>query len=164
MTTPLGDFFRHNLWANLRLMDALATLDAAQLEASAAGTYGSIRATLLHLAANEERYLGLLTGEWPDAAWYKAASPDLATLREHLTTSGNGFVAYAERYVPGGSAEGYWGGKVTTVPTIVVVMQAISHATEHRTNITTVLAQHGLPAPDLDAWRYNEAQAAPPTA
>jgi len=161
MATPLGDFYRHNLWANLRLTDALATLDAAQLEASAAGTYDSIRATLLHLAANEERYLGLLTGNWPDAAWYKTGDvPDLATLRTHLAASGNGFIAYAEGYVPGGTAQGEWGGRVTTVPTIVALMQAINHATEHRTNITTVLAQHGLPTPDLDVWSYGEALAA----
>ncbi|MBA3825128.1 MAG: damage-inducible protein DinB [Ktedonobacterales bacterium] len=160
MTTPLGDFFRQNVWANLRLIDVLAALDTQQLTASAAGTFGSIHATLRHLAANEERYLALLTGEWPDPAWYRGETlPDLATMRAHMEASGNGFIAYTDAYVPGGTAQGEWGGRITTVPTIVVVMQAIYHATEHRTNITTVLAQQGLPTPDLDAWAYNEAQA-----
>ena len=40
--TALVTLFRHNLWANLGLIDACATLDEAQLAATAVGTYGTI--------------------------------------------------------------------------------------------------------------------------
>jgi uncharacterized damage-inducible protein DinB len=49
MTTGLPDFFTYNLWANLRLLDACAHLDA-----TTRGTFGSVRETLMHLFASEE--------------------------------------------------------------------------------------------------------------
>lgn len=156
MATPLGDFFRHNLWANLRLIDALAALDAVHLADSAAGTYGSIHATLVHMAVAEERYLSRLVGEPRGESWHEAATPDLATLRAHLETSGTAFIAYAEGFTPGGTLAIDYDGPILTIPTTILLIQAINHATEHRTNITTILAQHNLPSPELDGWMYGD--------
>jgi uncharacterized damage-inducible protein DinB len=36
----------------------------------------------------------------------------------------------------------------------IILIQAINHATEHRTNITTILAQQGAPTPDIDGWSF----------
>jgi uncharacterized damage-inducible protein DinB len=60
---PLADLFRHHLWANLRLLDGCESLSDAQLEATAHGTFGSIRATLLHLVRSDGSYLARLTGD-----------------------------------------------------------------------------------------------------
>ena len=43
MTTGLPDFFKYNLWANLRLLDACEQLSDAQLNATTTGTFGSVR-------------------------------------------------------------------------------------------------------------------------
>ncbi len=40
MTTGLPDFFKYNLWANLRLLDACANLSDAQLDTTMIGTFG----------------------------------------------------------------------------------------------------------------------------
>src|SRR2546423_8829653 len=56
MNQPLQDFFKYNLWANLRLLDACAYLSDAQLDATTKGTFGSVRETLMHLFAAEEGY------------------------------------------------------------------------------------------------------------
>jgi len=45
MTIGLPDFFKYNLWANLRLLDACAHLSDAQLDATTRGTFGSVRET-----------------------------------------------------------------------------------------------------------------------
>jgi uncharacterized damage-inducible protein DinB len=39
-TDTLTTLFRHNLWANLRLLEQCAGLTDDQLKATAAGTYG----------------------------------------------------------------------------------------------------------------------------
>ena len=57
MTTGLADFFKYNLWANLRLLDACAHLSDAQLDATTRGTFGSVRQTLIHIFAGEEGYV-----------------------------------------------------------------------------------------------------------
>jgi uncharacterized damage-inducible protein DinB len=65
VTTGLPDFFRYNLWANLRLLDACAQLTDAQLDTSAKGTFGSVRKTLMHLFTSEEGYARHVTGASP---------------------------------------------------------------------------------------------------
>src|SRR5438876_8465326 len=65
MTTGLPDFFKYNLWANLRLLDACAHLSDAQLDATTTGTFGSVRETLMHLFAAEEGYVRSFTGATP---------------------------------------------------------------------------------------------------
>ena len=65
MPAGLPDFFKFNLWANLRLLDACAQLSNAQLDATIIGTFGSIRETLMHLFASEEGYARHVTGKAP---------------------------------------------------------------------------------------------------
>jgi uncharacterized damage-inducible protein DinB len=57
MPKPIVEIYKHNLWANLLLLDACAPLDAAGLQKRVAGTYGSIAETLVHVLAAEERYV-----------------------------------------------------------------------------------------------------------
>jgi len=38
-----------------------------------------------------------------------------------------------------------------------VVIQAINHGIDHRSQIATLLSQQGIELPDLDAWAYNDA-------
>ena len=35
-----------------------------------------------------------------------------------------------------------------------LVMQAINHSTEHRTQVSTILTQLGLEPPDMSGWEY----------
>ena len=34
------------------------------------------------------------------------------------------------------------------------MMQAINHATEHRTHVSTMITQLGLEPPDMAGWQY----------
>ena len=60
----LVEQFRHNLWANLKLLDACAQLPPERLRADAPGTFGSIYRTLMHIVRAEEWYNFLFTGQW----------------------------------------------------------------------------------------------------
>jgi uncharacterized damage-inducible protein DinB len=40
---------------------------------------------------------------------------------------------------------------------MIVMLQAIDHAIDHRSQIATLLSQQGIEPPELDAWAYNDA-------
>ena len=74
---PLVMLFRHNLWANLRLLDACAALDEEQLAATIPGTYNTIHKTLNHIVWSEQQYLSDLTGREPESRLWSADGPVL---------------------------------------------------------------------------------------
>jgi uncharacterized damage-inducible protein DinB len=155
----LAELFRHNLWANLTLIDLCATLPDDVLGSDVRGTYGGIRQTLTHLAGAEERYLAALTAgpERRNPALEETA-PDLATLREHARQSGEGFVAYAETVEGNPTLRVTWHGESYETPAALFLVQAINHATEHRTQIKTALTQAGITPPELDGWTWDDAR------
>src|SRR6185503_4932910 len=53
MADLIDDFYRQNAWANLQLIEVCSALNDEQLDASAPGSYGSIRDTLVHLVGAE---------------------------------------------------------------------------------------------------------------
>lgn len=156
MTAGLPDFFRYNLWANLRLLDACAHLSDAQLNATANGTFGSIRDTLMHLFASEEGYARHFTGVTPIPPLKELATfAGFDELRRRADRSGQELITIAEQgdldqtfYLDDGTYK---------APAIVVLIQAINHAIDHRSQIATALTQQGIEPPDLDGWSYNDA-------
>jgi uncharacterized damage-inducible protein DinB len=156
MTMGWEDFYKHNLWANLRLLDTCADLTDAQLDASAPGTYGRIRDTLLHLFLAEESYLARLTAQEPKSRLSYRESPSIETLREHARRSGEGLTAVASTADPAHMVCGTYRGEPYELPVIVLLMQAIHHANEHRSQIATVLSQIGVQPPGLSVWAYDE--------
>ena len=151
---PLADLFRHNLWANLRLLEACEALTDPQLDATVQGTFGSIRVTLTHLAGSEESYVARLTGEQFDDTIRAGEVLGLADLRAHLRRSGEGLIQVAQRVGTLGSVRVAWGGSVWQVPPGVILAQAINHTTEHRTQINTIITQQGIEPPAIDGWAY----------
>ncbi len=155
MTPPLADLFRHNLWANMRLLDACAPLADTHLDAAAPGTYGRVRDTLLHTFASEERYARELTKAARDDLLAEGMLfPGFAVLRERATASGEALVEIAEKLAPGQRIQGVYRGAPYDLPATVLLTQAINHATEHRAHIVTILSARGVETPRLDAIGY----------
>lgn len=157
MTAGLVDFYKHNLWANLGLLDACATLTDEQLQASAPGTYGRISDTLTHLCRAEESYLFRLTGRQTEDALRLSEFPGIPTLREHARRSGEGLIAFAETVDSTQIVRGVYHDEPYELPVMIPLVQAISHATEHRIHVATVLSLIGIEPPDLSVWAYDEA-------
>lgn len=151
---PLAELFRHHMWANLRLLGSCENLSDAQLDATAHGAFGSIRATLTHVAGAEESYIAHLTGEWPADALSQDAAASIAELRTHLHRSGEVLIAVAGQMGTIGHIRVAWGGSAWQVPAGIILAQAINHATEHRAHIMTIITQQGLEPPDSDGWAY----------
>ena len=155
MTTGLPDFFHYNLWANLRLLDACAQLSDVQLDKTMEGAYGSVRETLMHLFASEEGYAWSLTRTAPTPRLGEGNPfPGFDELRRRAEQSAKRLIEFAEH------------GDLTTLlhldegtydaDAIIVVIQAINHGVDHRSQIATLLSRQGVTLPDLDSWAYND--------
>jgi uncharacterized damage-inducible protein DinB len=151
----LLDAFAHHVWATQQLLDACATLDAAQLGAPAAGTFGSIQRTLRHLVGSDSFYLFWLTGEPahdvdPDAM-------DLAALRSVMERNGA-----AWSHVLGQDLDPDAvivevdddGAYEKRAPVGIRLAQALHHGSEHRGQVCTALAALGLEPPNIDVWDF----------
>src|SRR3972149_7552066 len=158
----LIELFKHNPWANLRLLDACAGLNDEQLDAKAPGTYGRLRDTLLHILACEEIYVNLLAGREPvHTLGADQGFPSFQELRQRARTSGEALIEMAARIDPSDVLRGTWRikprawrDKPFAIQAAIPLVQAINHGTEHRAHATTILTQLGIRPPQLDAWGY----------
>lgn len=159
MDTTLVALYRHNLWANLRLLDACADLDEETLGAGVAGTYGSVQETLVHILWNEENYVGLLTGDRPETSlrdlFQAEGFPGFDELRRRARRSGEALIELAGDDPHARELQGSFQGRPYTMSASIPLMQAIHHAHDHRSQIATALTQQGVEPPDLSAWTYN---------
>jgi len=138
-------------WATLKLIEVCRGLSEEQLGATAVGTYGSIRVTLRHRVSSEANYAFRL-GEAPirrlpaDEPW-----PGFDVLAEMV--SANAAVLTA-------AARGDSGRVIRLDPdtnpydseAAVILVQAFNHATEHRSQICTILTTLGIQPPDMSGW------------
>ncbi|MGH2554092.1 MAG: DinB family protein [Actinomycetota bacterium] len=152
----LAAFFRHNAMMNRRLVDACRQLPSEKLGATATGTYGSIGATLVHIANAQEGYAArLLDTERPErlpedpfpgfeALAERFAHGD-AQLEEAATRTGQD----RKVQVTGDDPPGTW-----WMPVTLFLLQAVNHGTEHRSQVATILTQLGVEPPEMDSWTY----------
>ena len=145
------------------------------LETNVSGTFGTVRETLGHLVGTEEGYLSGLVGESTHGSLTaEEANPNLATLREraleagevlalatvreHAVSSGEGLVAYVEAVAGNPTVRVTWFGQTYEMPAALFLVQAINHATEHRSQIKIALTQAGIAPPELDGWTWDAAR------
>ncbi len=157
MSEILVSMFRHNRWANLRLLDICAELPDERLDATAPGLYGPARDTLTHLLAAEGRYVALLTGETPgNLLSERDGFPGLPALRGHAERTGEALIAIAGRSSPDQILRGDYRGERYEMPVSVPLLQVINHGTEHRAHVVTSLSAQGIEVPAIDAWAFHE--------
>jgi uncharacterized damage-inducible protein DinB len=153
-TDTLTTLFRHNLWANERLIELCAGLSDEQLDATLLGTFGSIRDTLQHIVSAERSYFSRISTGLP---FRRPEDAPLLTLREMLEwtrASGAGLVDWAPKVQAGDTVPIDWDGVLRDVPKTILLTQAINHATEHRAQVMAILTHLGVEPPELDSWAY----------
>ena len=151
----LVKLFEHNNWANLQIIQACSALSDAQLDSEPkSATMGSIRTTLVHLVTAQRGHLALLTLP-------VEARPDtpvaFAELQESAIKSGEGLLALArnEPVKPQKTQLRTMDGHF--VEPWLVMVQVITHATEHREQIKSMLSSLGITPPEINGWSYGEA-------
>ncbi len=153
MASILVKLFEHNRWANLRAIEACAGLTDAQLDATVHGTAGSVRTTLMHIAGAEQRYVMRLSGRQPTYG-ERDGWPGAEKLKQALDDSGRALIELVERAHPDDVLTGEYQGRPYALPVATVYVQAINHATEHRSQIATILTQQGVEPPDFSGWAW----------
>ena len=152
---PLGEAFQHHTWATEALIRHLRGLPQEALTASASGVYGEVLATLSHLLEADGRYLRYLEGTPPPPRTGPDPVHSLDELADMLRDQAVRWRVVLARL----------GELDVTLParrerpelphaTNLMVVQALHHGNDHRTQICTVLSVNGYAAPDLDVWSY----------
>jgi len=149
--------FRHNSWANRRLVEACRNLTPEQLDATTPGAMGSVLQTLNHIVNAEGlRFQPLLTGS--QAPWNRGELADLDTLAaraeqiERFWTDLLAAPVDAERPV-----RVEFQGQAYDVAAGVILAQAVHHANIHREQVCTILTVLGIEPPDLSGWGFGGA-------
>ena len=163
MSAGLADFFRYNLWANQVLLDSCTPLTDAQLDATAAGVYGSVRAIIMHLFSSEESYAGRVGGQAPGSRLMESDGfPGFDELRHRAEQSGQALITFTEAATEADLTRTlHLDDGTYDAPVYIILIQAINHAIDHRSQIATVLSQQGIELPDLAGWGYNDAVITP---
>jgi len=146
--------FRHNAWASLKLLDFCAGLSDEQLDATAVGTYGSIRDTLVHLIYAEVSYVERVNGKLPQNLPSEDPFPGFEALGEAVRWTSDELLqlalsACADTIVTHRMDEGTEQYKLADL-----MVQTIDHANEHRTQISAIITQLGLEPPDMSGWQW----------
>lgn len=155
----LTELFEHNLWANLALVDACAGLSPEQLDGKPEdGVYGAIGETLHHIANAEGRYVWRIKGS-PDVAppSENEGLPGIEEIRRKLEASGGELIRLAEEVPDDKELTASYQGKDYRYTAGLVKLQAINHATDHRSQIATLLTRLGIEPPDTDGWTFGTA-------
>jgi uncharacterized damage-inducible protein DinB len=150
----LADAFGHHVWASIRVLDACAGLDDAQLATTVPGTYGSIIDTLCHLVDGDVFYVDVLRGGEPEP--FDKAASHIPTLRavmeahdpewQRLVAGDLDPTAVVIEY----EASGY----ETHAPLGIRLAQALYHGTDHRSQVCTALTVLGIEPPAIEVWDF----------
>ncbi len=151
----LREMLRFHTWATVTLIEYCLEQQRELMEELVVGTDRSILHTLTHVVGTEEWYLQLLTGEPAENPIRQGEVKELEDLKSRCERQGQLWETVLDRFGeldltlnPG-----------RTEPEIphaqnVLVLQSIQHGIDHRAQIYSTLAVHGLVPPLIDDWGY----------
>jgi len=159
MTTPadvLRSMFDYHFWATETLIDHLGGLPGGKLDASVPGTYGSMIDTLTHMIDADSRYLLRLRDPTPPLADDRVGVP-LQQLRSEMPGHREKWDRVLSELEAGGlhaairNREDY---PDTDPAESMLLLQALHHGNDHRTQICSTLGALELEVPEIDGWDY----------
>ena len=153
MPSPvLADAFRHHVWATIRILDACAGLDEAQMATGVPGTYGSIIHTLRHLVGGDVFYLDVLRGGEPEP--FEEERSGIAALRAVMESHDEVWqrLVAADTDPTTDVVEHEESGWETHAPLGIRLAQALYHGTDHRSQVCTALTALGIEPPAIEPW------------
>ncbi len=152
-----SNLYRHHRWANLALIDFLSGLGDEELALTVRGTYGTSLDTIRHLVSSDADYVRIIpdTPEVPQVSDHGPFS-GWGELRRVAHAAGSAIIAY----VDGLTADRFFvdldDGEAFELATSMLLAQIVHHATDHRSQIRTTLAAHGIDSPELSVWAWRK--------
>lgn len=158
LTDALRVQARANRLANHRLHGAMAPLTRDELHAPRTGFFPSLIATLNHIVAVDQYYIGALRGEPGGAAHWAAFVPDdeLHALAQHQRSSDERLMAFCDaldaagcdRVVDMDRGE----GRIQRDRAANVLAHLFMHQTHHRGQLHAMLSGTRIAPPQLDEF------------
>lgn len=155
-TSVLTTLFEHNAWANLKLLDFCEALSDAQLDATAIGCFGSIRDTLVHIVRAEVSYVERVNGKLPAKTLAPGQVPGFEMLKDTARWTSDELLQLALSAREDTSVQERPPRRRIEYKLASLMVQAITHSTEHRTQISAIITQLGMEPPDMSGWKYME--------
>jgi uncharacterized damage-inducible protein DinB len=154
MNEMMVELFRHNTWANVKLIEFCRALPPEQRDSDFRidGTYGAIKPTLVHTIGSQDHYLRTYGREVPITPKEESMSWD--ELLEWARKSSEAYEKWTSEAPVGEVLDADFGPMTWSAPTWLIITQMINHNTEHRGHVGTVLAHMGIQSPPLDLWAY----------
>lgn len=146
--------FSHNLWANTVVFERCCELTDEQLNASIPGVFGSIRETLNHIMRAEKSYLSRISTGKQYNHPEKDPQLTIGEMVKEVITTGAGFIEWVAKVDENDAVMIDWDGTMREVPKTIILNQVINHATEHRSQIMSIMTQLGIEPPDVSSWTY----------
>jgi uncharacterized damage-inducible protein DinB len=147
-------------WARDRLLPAIEPLPESQYTQQMPGGWGSLADTLAHMVAAEEIWLARLQGSSPTRLAGLTDMPTFAAMRQRWAASEAAYQSYLNRADAAELARlceyKDTKGNHFSNPVWQLLLHVLNHATEHRAQISTMLASIGVSHPGLDMilfWR-----------
>lgn len=146
-----------NRLANHRLHGAMAALGEAEFQAPRASFFGSFAATLNHILAVDQYYIGALHGDPGLPQQYAAFVPaaTLAELAPRQQASDERLIAWCNRLDESGCAaivDMDRGREVQRDRAAHVLAHLFMHQTHHRGQVHAMLSTTGVAPPQLDEF------------
>ena len=158
-TEDLRQLYAYNRWANARVFDAAARLDAGQFTKDLSSSFPSVRDTLTHILLAEWVWLRRWLGESPRAPAYEPSEfADAEAVRARLTEIERGQQDFLEGLTDDALTRTIDYVRITgepgSYPLGSLLQHVVNHSTYHRGQVTTMLRQLGSQAPSTDFIYY----------
>ena len=151
----LYHLFRHNAWANARLLNFCQELTGEQLAATAPGAVGTVAETLHHFVQAEGGYLSRVALDLVPGDWQTYLAKDLASVRARAEEMERLWLEYAARDPDLSEIRRKeWPDVTHEFPAYMEIAQALFHSSTHREQVSMILTAIELASPDLQplAW------------
>ncbi|MCA9937545.1 MAG: DinB family protein [Anaerolineales bacterium] len=146
--------FAYNEWAWRQVFPSLAQLPDAEYKAARPFFWGSLHGLMVHAVAAEAIWLTRLHGDSPTAMPQPEAFADFAAVRAQWEAGNAAWQVYLAGLTEGDATRivSYQNtrGDAFQLPVADIVQHVANHATEHRSQMTPILFNSGVPTPPLD--------------
>lgn len=153
----LARLYDYSCWANRRLLDVAATLTPDELTRPVAGSYGSVRNTLVHVLSAEwgwlERCGGLTRGARLNAEDFPTLE-SIAVAWARVEAAMRDLLARLADDALSEWIEFSFGGPTRSVPRSEVLQHVVLHAVHHRGQVALLLRELARTPGDVDFLFY----------
>ena len=149
------NLYRHHRWSNLTLIDFLTELTDEQLRYTGPGVYGDPLATIRHIVSSDADYVRIIPDapnvpqigdEGPFEGWEE--------LRRVADAADTALIGYVDGLMEDAFFVDIDDGTAFELTTSFLLAQIVHHATEHRSQIRSLLSSRGIEPPDISVWAW----------